>query len=87
MKKRYWMCIIGPTDHDELLSGADAPMRDAVQDAFEGVTWSRGGHCYTGWDVTESQKEAILQVWCRGDESSEAILPLSADAQQKGSGA
>jgi len=63
MKKRYWLCVIRPTDQDKLPSGSDFPMRVAVQDVFRALT---GGHeaddCWSGWGVTEAGKDALLEV-------------------------
>ena len=38
VKAEYWICIIGATNSKNLKSGADSPMRNAVQKAFEETT-------------------------------------------------
>ena len=45
-----WTCAIGPTDRDTLDACADAPMRDAVREAFRRVTGHDADIIESGWD-------------------------------------
>ncbi len=63
MKKRYWMCIVGPTDADNLGNGADAPMRNAVEKAFEELTEHQVHQCTSGWGLTEDRKAKVMHAW------------------------
>lgn len=63
-KQRYWMCIIGPTDQDELPDGADFPMRKAVQETFVKLTDEDAEfECWSGWGLTKERMEEIQKVW------------------------
>ena len=61
--KRYWMCIVGPTDVHKLPQGADNPMRKAVKGAFEKLTEHEYHDCYSGWGMSERRKDAVMKVW------------------------
>ncbi len=60
MRQRYWFCIIGPTDQDEIPSGADSPLRSAVRAAFEKTMGKEDESCWSGWGVTEADKDLML---------------------------
>jgi hypothetical protein len=58
---RYWHCIIGPVyQDDELPFGADAPMRSAALQAFFRLTGRETITCWSGWGMTEEEKEYCL---------------------------
>lgn len=57
-KKEYWFCIIGPTE--VLPEGFDAPLRNAVQEAFKKLTNADALGCYSAWGVSEAAKERML---------------------------
>lgn len=64
--KKYWVCIIGPVDPDELSSdGSDSPMRTAIRDKFSDIIGRYAKDCWSGWGCTESQKNGILKVWSK----------------------
>jgi len=63
MKKRYWMCIIGPTDQKKLPSGADNPMRNVVETKFLELTGHENKMCASGWGLTEEKMNEIQKVW------------------------
>jgi hypothetical protein len=46
---KVWVCKIGTDENVEIPKGADAPMRQAVQEAFEKVTGVGARYAFTGW--------------------------------------
>ena len=62
-RKQYWYCIIGPVSGNVMLPwGADAPLRDAVQKAFETLIGSDALLCYSSWAINEAMKERMLST-------------------------
>ena len=61
-KNEYWHCIIGPTVRSKLPFGADGPMKMIIQDKFEKITGHSNEYCWSGWGLTEKQKDLILQI-------------------------
>ena len=59
-RMRYWYCVIGPADQDELPEGADSPMRSAVEEAFEGLAGKGADYCSSGWGIDEELKEKLV---------------------------
>ena len=59
-EKEYWYCIIGPVCENDLPSGGDLTLRNAVQKAFKGSIGHDADHCYTAWGITEAAKERML---------------------------
>ena len=62
-----WECRIGEISRDQLPSGADGPMRDAVEAAYVELTGRESGFIFSGWDgrltaheraVVDGEKEA-----------------------------
>lgn len=62
INKRYWFCIIGPVDRDKLPQGCDAPIRNAVEDAFIALTGAQSEHNYSGWGHSEEEIELLNDV-------------------------
>ena len=60
---RYWMCIIGPVEKEKLPSGADAPLRNAVENAFEKMLGRRDDMCQSGWGLTQKRMLEVQEVW------------------------
>jgi hypothetical protein len=58
MKKQIWQCKIG--EHPFLPSGADAPMRAAVQDAYKKLTGEYAQFCFSGWGATLDECERAV---------------------------
>ena len=58
-KTDVWECKIGFAGH--LPQGADHPLRQAVQEAFERVAGHPAHFCFSGWGqtLTETEKSAI----------------------------
>ncbi len=56
--ENVWSCKIGGTI-GELPKGADAPLRQAVQDAYLRLTGKECVFCFTGWDaqLTNTERE------------------------------
>lgn len=63
MKKRYWMCIIGPADHDKLSPGSNTPLRDAVEEAFRKTQGADSESCWSGWGMSEARLKKVLHEW------------------------
>jgi hypothetical protein len=62
---RYWVCIIGPVEREELPDGADAPPRGAAIEATIGMIGRQPDHCYSGWSCNENKFNEIMDVWCK----------------------
>lgn len=55
----YWFCIIGPAKRSELPSGADGPMRMAIESMFEKISGHYAEECSSGWGLSKEDKEVI----------------------------
>lgn len=63
VEKEYWYCIIGPIyEKDMLPRGSDAPLRDAVQKAFMALAGCDAHVLYSGWGISEAEKERMLSA-------------------------
>jgi hypothetical protein len=62
-EKNYWVCIIGATDRKNLKSGADSPMRNAVEQAFEKTTGEEHKICWSGWGSTQPKIDVLNAIW------------------------
>jgi hypothetical protein len=62
MAKEYWHCFIGPIDRSKLPHGCDAPMRIAVENAYEKLTDSEADTHSSGWGVTEEEYNILTTV-------------------------
>lgn len=60
---RYWMCIIGPANKEELPSGASSPMRNAVENAFQKMLGRQNANCWSGWGLTQKRMKEVQEVW------------------------
>ena len=60
MGKEYWFCLVGPTTRDKLAAGSDFPMRRAVGRAFNETTGHDYEYQWSGWGLSEEQRDAIL---------------------------
>ena len=49
MGKRIWTCTIGEADDAKVPGGADAPMRQAIADAYFKLTGERPQFIFSGW--------------------------------------
>jgi hypothetical protein len=60
MKEDIWFCKIGGIGCD-LPGGADAPMRNAIADAFREVTGVEAQFIFSGWgqELTESERAVV----------------------------
>jgi len=63
MKKKIWTCKIGEIDTELLPDGADAPMRAAVEDAYEKLTGQHNHFCFSGWGgkLTDTEREIVKE--------------------------
>ena len=62
-KPRYWVCIIGETEWNDLPRGADSPIRQATQKAFKEITGHNENHCWSGWAADKKTVDKILKAW------------------------
>jgi len=62
-RKRYWVCIIGDTEHSELPFGSDSPMRQAVQNQFKKITGHDADDTWSGWSANKKAVDQILKAW------------------------
>jgi len=63
VENEYWICIIGATNSANLKSGADAPMRNAVVNAFKKTTGKEHAICYSGWGAEKEKVDVINSIW------------------------
>lgn len=58
---KTWGCKIGETDAARLPSGADAPMRRAVEHAYEELTGEPPEFVFSGWgeELTEAERAVV----------------------------
>ena len=63
VESEYWICIIGATNSKNLKSGADYPMRNAVQTAFEKTTGHENEVCWSGWGSEKEKVDILNAVW------------------------
>lgn len=63
VNKNYWTCIVGATDKSKLKSGADAPMRRAVDKAFNETTGHDYDIMWSGWGTTQERADVLNAVW------------------------
>ena len=62
-KPRFWVCIIGDTEHTKLPFGADLPMRIAVEKEFKRVTGHDADNNWSGWSADKKTVDKILKAW------------------------
>ncbi len=62
-KPRYWVCIIGDTEWNDLPHGADLPMRNAVGEQFKKVTGHYAENNWSGWSADKKTVDKILKAW------------------------
>ena len=78
VEAEYWICIIGATNSKNLKGGADAPMRNAVQKAFEETTGHEDEICRSGWGSEKEKVDIVNAVWSmdKDDKLYEAIKSM-----------
>lgn len=61
MSENIWFCKIGGDVGDGLPMGADGPMRDAIEEAFEKLTGKRPQFTFSGWgqELTEGERAVV----------------------------
>lgn len=57
---KIWACKIGEVEPDVLPSGADAPMREAVEKAYLELTGKENNFCFSGWGGKLDPGERIV---------------------------
>jgi len=58
-KLEYWMCIIGPTDRNQLPFGSDGPMRMGIKDTFSNLTGHHPNTTASGWGISPERYELL----------------------------
>jgi hypothetical protein len=61
-KYEYWSCIIGPTDRNKLVSGAEDSLRMAVRNAFLAITGKKDFVCSSCWGVSEKKYKLLRRI-------------------------
>ena len=82
-EQKYWICIIGSVEENKLKIGADAPMRNAVQTAFNEMFEDEDTNCWSGWGSGQEKVDLLNAVWSMGKEDP---LYISIQAMLKGAG-
>jgi len=72
-EREYWMCVIGPTTRDKLPMGADSPLRNAVQRAYEKMLHSIDYDCSSGWGMTQRRYDIINRISTTDESKLEEI--------------
>jgi len=67
LQVKIWECKIGFALRDKLPSGADAPLRQAVQKAFRDLVGKDAEFCFSGWggELTETEKDVLIPEICK----------------------
>jgi hypothetical protein len=62
--KKVWTCKIGESDAAKLPPGADAPMRQAIKDAYFQLTGEWPTFCFSGWggELTEVERQIVDEM-------------------------
>ena len=68
--EKYWVCIIGPAKENELKSGADAPLRNAVQNAYNKMIHNNDFTCWSGWGCSKERVDLLNAVWSMEEDDS-----------------
>lgn len=65
--KKVWSCKIGFADCMDLPEGADAPMRRAVEAAFEKLTGYEADFNFSGWggQLTDVEQSIVNEQFLR----------------------
>ena len=61
--KRYWFCLIGPAEEENLPMGSDYPMRAVVKEQFSDLTGNDANHCWSGWESNEEIVNVLLTIF------------------------
>jgi len=64
-RPRFWVCIIGPADQDDLPEMADSPMRNAAIDEFYKLTGHEDAVCYSGWGTDVDSADRTINAWMK----------------------
>lgn len=58
---KIWSCKIGEVDEAQLPRGADSPMRNAVEEAYERITGREAVFIFSGWgaELTEPERAVV----------------------------
>ena len=78
---RYWVCIIGPIEQDQLPMGADLPPRMAARNAVFDMTGDEEVTCDSGW-CGEAEYQRIMDAKYGQNDPAQARRP--ADGNQTG---
>ena len=78
-QEQIWTCKIGG-GIVELPSGADFPMRLAIQKAFKQITGFEAEFCFSGWsgELTEPERACVEDRWPPSPETKTAANPQPA---------
>lgn len=62
MKETVWQCKIGTLDQLVLPPGQDAPMRQAIREAYFRITGQYPQFIFSGWgsELTEGERNVVL---------------------------
>lgn len=80
-EKKYWICIIGSVEEKKLKHGADAPLRNAVENAYENMLGDEDTVCWSGWGSGQEKVDLLNAVWSMDKEDP---LYISIQAMLKG---
>ncbi len=60
---KIWSCKIGEVAADKLPSGADSPLRTAVEEAYQKLTGQEADFCFSGWgaELDETERKVVNQ--------------------------
>jgi hypothetical protein len=62
-EQKYWICIIGSVEESKLKNGADAPLRNAVENAYGEMLGDEDTVCWSGWGSGQEKVDTLNAVW------------------------
>ena len=60
-QENYWLCIIGGIQ--KLPQGADFPLRDAVENAYQEIVNKRAEYVASGWGINSRKLNLLCAIW------------------------
>lgn len=82
-EQKYWICIIGSVEERKLKMGADAPLRNAVENAYADMLGDEDTVCWSGWGSGQEKVDTLNAVWSMEKDDP---LYISIQAMLKGAG-
>lgn len=74
-----WFCKIGEVDNSKVPRGADGPMREAVERAYQEITGEESEFLFSGWgaELTEGERAVVENRLPNEPPSNEILVAIS----------